>query len=148
MSIRCRTPLISLCSDAARIRVQAAECGGCAPDTVSLRITQAGCAKYEEVCVEVEQRYGCGTPNMPLQQQIIMRELPRASLTYPLHEVDADGFAIFVLDSKLSQLGLGRYNAALVSDGCKPYHFDIDLICGERGPYAVAIDRSTCGSSS
>lgn len=147
MSIRCRTPLITLCSDASRIRVQMSECGECSPDATALRITQGGCPKYEEVCVEVTPRYGCGTPNMPAQQQIITRELPRVTLTYPLHEVDSDGFATFVLDNKLMELGYGRYNAQVLTDGCAPITFDIDLVCGRGSLRAVAIDRSGCGSA-
>lgn len=147
MSIRCRTPLIALCSDASRIRVQVSECGDCTPTTTSLRLTQAGCAKYEEVCVEVEQHYGCGTNNMPARQQITMRELPRASLTYPLHEIDVDGFAVFVLDAKLSELGVGRYHARLITEGCVPFDFDIDLVCGSNTPRAIAVDRANCGGA-
>lgn len=145
MSIKRRTPLIALCLDAARIRVQTSECGVGASDTTSLRITQGGCPKYEEVCVEVIPHYGCGFNNMPPQQQIVRREIPRAALTYPLHEVDADGFATFVLDNKLSELGIGRYHAQLIEDGISTFSFDIDLVHGNPVARAIAIDRANCG---
>lgn len=67
--------------------------------------------------------------------------IPKASVTYPLHDTDCDGRAVFVLDGKLKQLGYGRYHAQVFHEGCCVREFDVDFHCVSGPVRGIATER-------
>ena len=141
MSIsRCRKPLLSLCGDVSRITIALGECPPCPPEVISLRIEQDGCPEYRDVCVEevITLRCFCDTVVEDTVTKIVREEIPKRGVTYPLHEIDPKGNAVFVLDSKLKELGTGRYSGIVDLGDCGCYTFDLDYKCGTFNPVGIS----------
>ncbi len=132
MSISCRRPLLNICADTTRIVVFMGSCVRCSPEIVHLRIEQAGCVEVEEYCEEVTTAVGCfcGEPVAFTDTRIKHRVIPKASVTYPLHEITPEGSAVFILDSKLAALGSGRYIGIISFGACGDTIIDINYTCG------------------
>lgn len=143
MMRKCFNPLIPLTDCDGRLSL---DLGGrhCSSTTTHLVITQGGCDTYEDVVhyKTCEPRgWGCCAnvclPNIVVETVVV----PKASITYPLHEVDCDGQAVFVLDGKLKQLGYGRYHAQVVQDGCGVLTFDIDYHCSNGSVQSISAEK-------
>ena len=142
--IRCFTPLIELTDCDGRLFVNLGNCN-CSKPT-ELVLYQAGCTEYETYC-EVEpctnHSFGCCSCfTLPRVVQKV-REVPKRSISYPLHEVDEHGNATFVLDGKLKELGFGRYEAHIVNDGCEMQRFDIEYTCKTPTIYDITVGRNS-----
>lgn len=84
----------------------------CEPPNLALRISQAGCPKYETVC-EPHEPWCCGIVDNrpPIKKQV---ELPKKSIIYPLLEQNGAGEYVFALDDKLRNLGFGRLQGMVI----------------------------------
>ena len=140
--LRCHKPLAVITDCDGRFFVQLDDCSSCTKPPTELVIMQGGCVEYEQKVEYTKcqpRSFGCCTPQVCSAPQVKLVEKPRATLVYPLHEVDDDNRAVFVLDGKLKALGYGRYTTQINFDDCPPYEFDIDYTCG------VSIGAITTG---
>lgn len=146
MSIRCRRPLLDICGDVSRITIGMGQCQNCPPDVVSLRIEQAGCEVVEQYCEEVVTSIGCfcGDPVEFTDTKISQRMVPKVGVTYPLHEINTNGEAVFVLDSKLSAMGPGRYVGIVSFGECGNTLIDINYTCGDTRMTRVTATNGGC----
>lgn len=133
MSIRCRRPLLTLCGDVSRIAIAMAQCRNCAPAVVSLRIEKVTCGEMVESCSDEPVTVGsvCGQPVQISCPRRVLEPAPRQGVTYPLHEVNQRGEAVFILDSKFSAMGFGRYTATVDFGDCGSKCIDVDYTCGD-----------------
>lgn len=133
MSIKCRRPLLNICGDVSRITIGMGQCSNCPPEVVSLRIEQAGCAVIEQYCEEVVVAVGCacGDPVTFTDTKISQRVVPKVGVTYPLHEINMNGEAVFALDGKFSAMGPGRYVGIVSFGECGHTLIDINYTCGD-----------------
>lgn len=133
MSIKCRRPLINVCGDTSRISIAMGQCRSCAPEAVSLRIEQAGCEVIEQYCEEVTVAVGCfcGDPVEITDTRVLQRVVPKVGVTYPLHETNSRGEAVFIIDSKFHALGPGRYVGIVSFGDCGSEYIDINYTCGD-----------------
>lgn len=147
MGIRCRRPLLNICGDVSRIAVAMGQCQSCPPEAVSLRIEQAGCEEIEEYCEEVVTAIGCfcGDPVEFTNTRIKQRVIPKAGVTYPLHEINTVGEAVFILDNKFRAMGPGRYVGIISFGECGSQHIDINYTCGDTRMLRIsATNAGTC----
>lgn len=147
MGISCRRPLLNICGDVSRITIALGQCRNCPPETVSLRIEQAGCAVIEQYCEEVATTVGCfcGDPVVFTDTRLSQRVVPKVGVVYPLHETNADGEAVFVLDGKFSAMGPGRYVGIVSFGDCGSTLIDINYTCGDmRMTRITAESGSAC----
>lgn len=133
MSIRCRRPLLNLCGDVSRINIAMGRCRSCAPEAVSLRIEQAGCEEIEQYCAEVTTAIGCfcGDPVEFTDTRVLQRVVPKVGVTFPLHEMNSRGEAVFVIDNKFHAMGPGRYVGIVSFGDCGSEIIDINYACGD-----------------
>lgn len=109
---RCRVPLIEICPATSQIRLDLSLCDPCSPSTLALLIRKGGCAERVLVC-EQPELVPCGCcPQLPPRPRWV--EVPRPFVIYPLHEVDCNGLAVFVLDEAMETLGAGRLEAVVL----------------------------------
>ena len=143
---RCRKPLIQLCDGASRLVINLGACAPCSVEPNRLILTQGGCPVYEEICEPAEASVTCGCPpnGHTVAPVIRVREVPKKRLIYPLHQIDEDGNAVFILDNKLSMLDYGRVEAAVEfgTNGC--YEFDIEYTHGAVKVRAVDVAYMEC----
>lgn len=141
---KCLTPLIPLTDCTGRLAINLGDCN-CSNEITHLVITQGGCDTYQEVVhyKECEPRgWGC-CPNVCIPQVVVETvPVPKASITYPLHEMDCDGNAVFVLDGKLGQLGYGRYHAKILHEKCCVMEFDIDYHCAGGFIQSISTEKA------
>lgn len=140
--MKCLTPLIPLTDCDGRLAINLGTCT-CSPTATELILIKAGCTEYDEV-VEVgtcDHSFGCGCSCVPTVK-IKQVERPKMSITYPLHEFDCDGNAVFVIDGKLKTLGYGRYNAIVQTD-CGDVKFDVDYTCGTPSILGIMTEKVT-----
>lgn len=132
MGIKCRRPLLSICGDVSRIVIAMGKCRSCSPGAVSLRIEQALCGKMVESCKDVDVVVGqvCGEPVTVPCTRRVLEQVPSQGVTYPLHEINAKGEAVFIIDSKFSAMGFGRYTGTVSFGDCGSTCIDIDYTCG------------------
>ena len=146
---RCLVPLIPLTDCDGRINVRLSNCGDCTAETTSLVLTKGGCPEYEDIVTEIEctnHGFGCGCQcSCPPQISVVTVEKPKPQLIYALHEINCDNEAVFVLDSKLSQAGYGRYNATVMRGDCAVLNFDIDYRCGVGNITAISTGTKSLG---
>lgn len=110
----CHIPLISICDRTTQIKLNLSSCSACDGEAAALVLSKAGCDEYETVCAPppntccgvIDNRYKFSMPRSVLK--------PKPTVIYPLHEVDTEGYSVFVLDNNLKKLGYGRYNAKVV----------------------------------
>ena len=140
---KCFTPLIPLTDCDGRLSLDLGDCN-CSSEVTHLVLTQGGCDKYEEVVhyKECEPRGWGYCSNVCLPMAVVETvAIPKASVTYPLHDTDCDGRAVFVLDGKLKQLGYGRYHAQVFHEGCCVHEFDVDFHCVSGPVRGIATER-------
>lgn len=150
---RCRVPLIEICDSANRIKLDLGACGVCSVAPVALLIERTGCPEYEVICETPDPAPCCGVltdyPNDYYSRRVV--EIPKRSVTYPLHEIDANGLSVFVLDDKLKLLGYGRLHATILLDDIvdtflKPRYkrtdlvFDIDYVEYKASIGSIIVD--------
>lgn len=145
---RCRKPLIHLCDGVSRLVINLSGCTPCSVEPNRLIITQSGCPVYEEVCEEIEVDTPCGCPPNGHTRSYVqhVREVPKSKVIYPLHEIDENGNAVFVIDNKLTKLGYGRYTAMVEFGTCGCYEFDIEYTCGNTKPISVDAVYMGCNT--
>lgn len=133
MSIRCRRPLLNLCGDVSRISIAMGRCRSCAPEAVTLRIERAGCDEIEQYCDEVTTSVGCfcGDPVEFTDTRVLQRVIPKVGVTYPLHETNSRGEAVFAIDNKFHAMGHGRYVGIVSFGDCGSEVIDINYTCGD-----------------
>lgn len=143
MGIKCRRPLLTLCGDVSRITLAMGECRKCPPEVISLRIEQVGCVELIEKCEEVVIAVGCfcGDPVEFTHTKIVQEEIPKTGVTYPLHELTTKGEAVFVLDSKFTDMGSGRYTGTVSFGECGNKVFDIEYNCGPTTIYSITAQN-------
>lgn len=121
---RCHVPLIEICDSTSQIKLDLGSCGGCATTPAALLLRKGGCTEWETVCEPPRSNPCCGVvdarPTYWGSKRAV--EKPKPSIIYPLHEIDPQGMSVFVLDSKLRELGYGRYHVVvlLADDGTLP----------------------------
>lgn len=134
----CRVPLIKLTDCDGRIMVRLSNCD-CTAETTELRIIRDGCKEFQEkVIIDncVNHSFGCCTPCLP-SVRVVQEEVPKPTVTYPLHEIDCNGRAVFVFDGKLKAMGYGRYKAEIVQNNCSILQFNIDYQCGTGEIFSI-----------
>lgn len=113
--LRCHVPLITICDTTTEIKLDLGSCGICATTPAALLLRKGGCAEYETVCTPPKNPC-CGViDNRPVywgSKRSV--EKPKPSIIYPLHEIDPQGMSVFVLDTKLKELGYGRWHATVL----------------------------------
>lgn len=128
---RCFTPLIPLCDSHTEIKLNLGLCDPCGVRPTTLKIAPQVCSQeeFEYTCDDEPIQTGC----CPTSQLIARREqkkltpIAKPFVIYPLHEINNEGLAVFVLDDSLKQLGYGRLNAVILVDGQETnIKFDID----------------------
>ena len=143
--IKCRKPLIMLCDEASRLVLNVASCAPCSIEPNRLILTKGSCPEYEEVCEVVEDEPPCGCPPTGYSYHVTrVQEVQKPQVVYPLHEVDDDGNAVFVLDNKLATLGPGRYNAVVEFGTCGRFEFDVQYACANMQVRGVSVAYNGC----
>lgn len=129
----CFIPLIEICDTTTRIELDLTSCDICADVPTSLLLRKGGCVEWETICVPVEP-VSCGCcPGVPDTVQI-SREKPKPAVLYPLHEIDVDGYSVFVLDDKLKEAGYGRYHGViLIGEEETDLRIDVDYVRRRMG---------------
>ena len=144
--IRCRKPLILLCDGASRLVLNTFGCRPCSVEPNRLILTKGGCPEYEEVGEVVEEEPPCGCPPSGYSYHVVhVQEVQKSKVIYPLHEVDDDGNAVFVLDNKLALLGPGRYNAVVEFGTCGRFEFDVQYACANMSVQGIDVAYDNCG---
>lgn len=133
MSISCRRPLITLCEGVNKISIAMGQCRGCPTTRLTLRIESAGCDKYIRRCERVKRTamWSCGEPVEFTDTRIVTEVVPRQVVVYEVHEVDAAGNAIFILDNKFTDMGPGRYTAVFAAESLDSQIIDIEYAMGQ-----------------
>ena len=150
---RCHTPLIEICDTTTQIKLDLGSCGVCTAKPAALILQKSGCVEYETVCDPPVKTPCCGViDNRPAywgNKRTV--EKPKPSVIYPLHEIDPQGMSVFVLDSKLKELGYGRYRASVVITD-KPIkdmsftptgvEFDIEYMGHSMGLNSISVETA------
>lgn len=139
-------PLIKLTDCDGRLSLKLASCL-CTATPTALLLTRAGCVEYEQV-VQTKMcknhSFGCCPPVCLPTTTVINKAKVKPSITYPLHEIDCENNAVFVLDGKLKKLGYGRYTAQILHGDAVIFTFDVDYVASDM----VVTDITTVGKSS
>lgn len=135
---RCHVPLIEICDATSQLKLDLGSCDACQHGDTALLLRKGGCPEWETVCDPLPSTPCCGAGASTTYGHRRVVEKPKPSIIYPLHEVDAAGMSVYVLDGKLNKLGYGRYNAFIllvdnVNNGGDTYShtgiaFDIDYV--------------------
>lgn len=138
---RCKRPLIELCDNTSVIKLDLVACNPCERNASQLLLRKCVPDEFEIVCLDAEDvEPCCGVIDHRLSARKLkgIAAKPKPSVLYPLHEIDAAGKSVFVLDDKLKELGYGRYEAFVFVEGCDtPLEFDVEYQCGRSGIVAI-----------
>lgn len=131
---RCFTPLVAICDTTGYLSLDLGLCDPCNAPPAALALMQGGCKEYEVVCEDPDPIPACGScpprPNPYGNLRVV--EKPKLTVVYPLHEVNAKGEAVFVLDDELKKLGYGRLSGVLLygdpTNWTLGVRFDVDYL--------------------